>query len=47
MKIRLKIVLIALYFFKGKFSYFYTFNIFICILNNIKLILTSLRFDIG
>ena len=34
-----------LMFFKGKFSYFYTFNTFICILINIKLILTW--FDLG
>ena len=36
MKIILKVVLIALYFFKGKFLYFYTFNTYICILTNIK-----------
>ena len=36
----------CLIFFKGKFSYFYTFNTFICILINIKLILISSRFDL-
>ena len=46
MKIHLKVVLIALYFFKGKFPNFYPFNIFICILTKIKLILTSSLFDL-
>ena len=46
MKFHLKVVLIALYFLKGKFPYFYTFNTFICTLTNVKTILTSSQFDL-